>query len=228
MEDAEGGGGWAKHFRAFMMSAPEGTNLLNADNWTFSNRVASSTNWLNKTFGGWLEGNAAVTPQGEIVNILRVECPRGGKAAIIHISDDGTDASFDPSDGFVDLPGGAKKFSIRFDPLSRRYWSLTNWIPEKERSARVAGGVRNTLALICSPDLRQWKVRSTLLYNRDQAKHGFQYVDWLFDGPDVIAVSRTAFDDGIGGAHNYHDANYFTFHRIVDFRNREVDSPPLD
>jgi hypothetical protein len=228
MEDAEGGGGWAEHFRAFMMSAAEDANLLDAANWTFSNRVASKTDWLDGTFGGWLEGNAVVTREGRIVNILRVDCPPGGKGAVIQISDDGTVASFDPADGLVDLPGGAKKFSIRFDPVSKQYWSLTNWIPKKERSGRGAGSVRNTLALVCSPDLKEWTVRSVLLYNPDQSQHGFQYVDWLFDGPDIIAVSRTAFDDGIGGAHNFHDANYFTFHRIADFRDRQMDDPPLD
>ena len=34
----------------------------------------------------------------------------------------------------------------------------------------------------------------------------------------LIAVSRTAFDDNVGGSHNQHDANYFTFHRIKNFR----------
>ena len=45
---------------------------------------------------------------------------------------------------------------------------------------------------------------------------------------DIIAVSRTGFDDGLGGAHKAHDANYFTFHRIKDFRKRTLDDPPLN
>ncbi len=56
--------------------------------------------------------------------------------------------------------------------------------------------------------------------------HGFQYVDWKFEGEDLIAVSRTAFDDGLGGAANYHDANFITFHRVCNFRinfNRETE-----
>ena len=36
--------------------------------------------------------------------------------------------------------------------------------------------------------------------------------------------SRTAYDDGLGGAHNAHDANYLTFHRIADFR-KSLPSP---
>ena len=39
-------------------------------------------------------------------------------------------------------------------------------------------------------------------------------MDWLFEGDDIIAVSRTAFNN----ANNAHDANYFTFHRIHNFR----------
>jgi hypothetical protein len=44
-------------------------------------------------------------------------------------------------------------------------------------------------------------------------------VDWQIDGEDIIAVSRTAFDDGQGGAHSGHDANFLTFHRFKSFRN---------
>ena len=45
-------------------------------------------------------------------------------------------------------------------------------------------------------------------------------MDWLFDGDDIIAACRTAYDDGLGGAHNNHDANYLTFHRIANFRTK--------
>jgi len=48
---------------------------------------------------------------------------------------------------------------------------------------------------------------------------GFQYVDWLFEDEDIIAVVRTAFDEADGTpAHNMHDANWLTFHRIEQFR----------
>ena len=61
-----------------------------------------------------------------------------------------------------------------------------------------------------------------------QQRHGFQYVDWLFDGDDLVVVSRTAFDDAEGGAHNYHDANYLTFHRVKDFRSRSMADSCVD
>lgn len=222
MEDAMGGGGWAKHFRAFMMSAPVHADLLRADSWTFSNRLAHHPEWLDGKFGGWLEGNAVVTPEGRIVNILRVDYrEHPEKAAIIHISEDGTRATFAPQAGFIDFPGGCKKFTIRYDPSSRLYWSLSNYVPEKHRSFPVERA-RNTLALVCSRDLRHWEVRAILLYHPDPEKHAFQYVDWLIEGKDLIAVSRTAYDDGMGGAHNQHDANFLTFHRFRDFRQRKT------
>ncbi|HEY8504979.1 MAG TPA: sialidase family protein [Gemmataceae bacterium] len=218
MEDAMGPGGWGSHFRAFVMSAPEDADLLEAKNWTVSNRVARNPDWLGGTFRGWLEGNAVVAPDGEVVNVLRVHNPpEGGKAAVMEVSADGRRVTFDPEKGFIDFPGGAKKFTIRFDPVSQHYWTLANWVPPRHRS-KDPSRVRNTLALARSPALRDWEVRCVLLYHPDTARHGFQYVDWLFDGDDLIAVCRTAHDDGEGGAHNQHDANYMTFHRFPRFR----------
>ncbi len=227
MEDAMGPGGWGKHFNAFMMSVPEDADLLKADNWIVSNRIGRDPAWLDGKFGGWLEGNAVVTPEGHIVNILRVDYkPDGGKAAIIRISDDGRKATFDPETGFIDFPGGCKKFTIRFDPVSKRYWTLSNPILPRHKDPNP-GRVRNALALMCSENLRDWTIRCVVLYHPDVDKHGFQYVDWLFEGDDIIAASRTAFGEGANAAHRQHDANYLTFHRFKDFRNLTMaDSAP--
>jgi len=119
----------------------------------------------------------------------------------------------------VDFPGGAKKFTIRFDPKSNKYWAVASIIPENQGLTTRPGGVRNTLALTVSPDLRHWSGHAVLLRHPDVKQHGFQYVDWQFDGDDIIAVCRTAFDDDTGGAHNNHDANFLTFHRWKKFRD---------
>lgn len=220
MEDAMGPDGWGRRFNSFMMSAPEHADLLCAANWRSSNRLAGNTNWLGGAFGGWLEGNAVVSPEGEIVNILRVDtpsCPE--KAAIVRISPDGLSASFDPEKGFIDFPGGAKKFTIRFDVESRLYFALASIARKPWDATAKPASVRNTLALICSSDLRHWKVKQILLEHPDVTKFGFQYADWLIEDRDIIAVCRTAYEDGLGGAHNYHDANFLTFHRFKNFRN---------
>lgn len=228
MEDTMGPGGWGHHFRAFMMSAPVDVDLLKATSWTCSNRLGRDPSWLDGRFGGWLEGNAVATPDGQMVNILRVDDRKlGGQAAVIRISEAGRVATFDPTDGFVDFPGANSKFTLRFDPESRLYWSLTNYVPSLYEG-RNKGGIRNTLALIASPDLVHWEVRAVPLFHPDPSKHAFQYPDWQFDGDDIIVASRTAYDDGLGGAHSFHDANYLTFHRIRRFRELTLkDAHPL-
>src|SRR5690606_6166817 len=118
---------------------------------------------------------------------------------------------------------GSKKFAIRFDEKSNRYWTLSNIIPEefrKQYPERNPAGFRNTLALMSSDDLVNWQTHEIILQHADVLNHGFQYVDWLFEGEDMIVVSRTAYDDGNEQAHNNHDANFLTFHRITDFRKK--------
>ncbi len=227
-EDAMGGTNWGERYRVGMLSAPVDADLLDAANWTSTSFLPSERTWNGGDMGGWLEGNAVLTREGRVVNVLRVEtrnCPE--KAAMLRISPDGKLASFDPAKGFINFPGGAKKFTIRFDAKSDLYWSVASVVLPRLQKAGRPGGIRNALALTCSPNLLHWTERCTLLYHPDLGKHGFQYVDWQFDGDDIIAACRTAYDDGLGGANNYHDANYLTFHRIANFRTKTpADSVP--
>ena len=210
---------WGSNFRCFMMSAPLDADLLDARAWRSSNRLAGSPGWLGGRFGGWLEGNAVRGPDGAMLDILRVDYRVGDteKAALVQVSPDGSEASFDAAAGFVDFPGGCKKFTIRFDEPSGRYWSLSNHVPERWRGHNPERA-RNTLALVSSADLREWRVERIVLQHPEIERHGFQYVDWLPAGDDLLAVSRTAADDAEGGAHNQHDANFLTFHRVAGFR----------
>ncbi len=208
MEDRYPPKGWASNLRSFVMSAPIDADLLRADSWTMSNRLSFDQQWPGKA---WLEGNIVITPQNKLVNILRVESKDEEIAAIVRISEDGKIVSFDPDKDFIHFFGGSNKFAIRYDRLTRRYWSLVN----KQRNPTA---YRNILTLVSSGDLRNWKVESIILRHHDSEKHAFQYIDLLFEGQDIIAVSRTAYDDGLGGAHTAHDANYITFHRIRNFR----------
>lgn len=232
-EDASNGDRWGERYSAGVLSIPVDVDLLKADNWTFSNFIPRNPEWLDGKFGGWLEGNVVATREGNLVNILRVavpECPE--KAAIVTVSDDGKTISFDPDGGFINFPGGAKKFTIHFDDSSDTYWSLATVVLQQHQGEGNPGSIRNALALTCSPDLYSWEVRCILLYHPDVAAHGFQYVDWLIEENDIIAVCRTAYDDGIGGARNNHDANFLTFHRFANFRTLQPEdsfpnSPPI-
>jgi hypothetical protein len=228
-EDVMGPGGWGSSFRSFMLSAPADADLLGATNWTASNRLGRDPAWLDGRFGGWLEGNAVPSPSGGIVNLLRADFrdPQE-KAALIEIDADGTVATFDPARGFVGFPGGCKKFTVRRDPRPEGgYWSLSNFIPPSQVGGNVER-TRNTLALLHSPNLRNWEVTCVLLHHPDRVNHGFQYADWQFDGDDLIAAVRTAFDDEHGGAHGCHDANFITFHRWPRFRELRPADGVLD
>jgi hypothetical protein len=204
---------------AGMISVPVAADLLAATNWTFSNFIPHDRGWNGGDMAEWIEGNAVVGPGGQVVDVLRVGTARlPEKAAVVSVSPDGREAAFDPATGFIDFPGGAKKFTIRADPRGDGYWTLASIDEGTAATGRGPGDVRNTLALMRSADLRRWTAQAVVLHHPDAARHGFQYVDWQFEGEDLIAACRTAYDDGAGGAHSFHDANFLTFHRLPGFR----------
>ncbi|MDB4582477.1 glycoside hydrolase [Draconibacterium sp.] len=202
-----------------VISAPIDADLLNAANWTATNYLPYDSTYLEGKFNNWLEGNVVITPNGEMVNMLRVATSEKGRelAAVVNITEDGEKVSFDPTTGFMDFVGGAVKFSVRYDQKSKLYWTISNMVDD-EYAYMDAAKVRNKLVLKSSSDLKKWNINQVLLYHPEVKYHGFQYIDWQFDGKDIIFLSRTAYDDEFGGAHNYHDANYITFHRIINFR----------
>jgi len=196
-------------FEALVLSAPKRADLLNPGSWTLSARLPYPAT-LAPEGKHWLEGNIVKTAEGSLVNILRVDNIE--KAAIVRLHQG--KLAFDK---LVEFPGGAKKFTIRYHRKSRRYWTLSNPAPA---GATGPASIRNTLALMSSPDLAQWTVERIIASHPDPLKHAFQYPDWQFDGGDIIAAVRTAFDDDEGGAPRAHDANYLTFHRIENFREK--------
>ncbi|MGD8464730.1 MAG: sialidase family protein [Anaerolineae bacterium] len=193
-------------FEALVMSAPLDAELLAARSWRFSQHLPKQEGFC------WLEGNVLLDPDGKVVNALRTNDGGDDKAAVVSVSGDGRQLSFDREVGFIDMPGGGSKFTIRYDPRTARYWSIVN----KQTNPAA---YRNNLVLTSSADLRNWNVETPLLRHADAQNHAWQYVDWQFEGEDIVFVSRTAFDDGLGGAQSAHDANYLTFHRIKDFRD---------
>lgn len=76
--------------------------------------------------------------------------------------------------------------------------------------------VRNCQSLLRSKDMSHWEVVKHLLDYRDQDPQqvGVQYTDFIFEGDDMLYLTRTA----LNGAHSFHDANYSVFHRLKNFR----------
>lgn len=206
-------------YGALIISADLDKDLLRADSWTMSNTLPADSSHLDGEMRGWLEGNAVVGPDGDILNVMRVHVWPGTPeyAAILHVTDDGSRITFADSD-YVPFAGGAKKFTIRYDARSGRYWTLSNDVlPDFESD--YPASVRNSLVLMSSPDLREWTKHRRVLYHSDVKRHAFQYVDWVVEADDIVFVSRTSYDDETGGAASAHDANFLTFHRIRSFRN---------
>jgi hypothetical protein len=204
---------WPRSFEASMFWADADTDLLRADSW----RATAHHSFPSEDSGiGWLEGNPVVTPDGQLVNMLRVHLrDETERAAILAIRQPETEPVLDPSPEFVPLNGASKKFHVGFDEVTGRYMTLVN-IVDGVPSAPAA--VRNRLALASSTDLRSWDYHVVLLANEDATRHGFQYASWIIEGDDLLFVSRTAHDDELGGAPNFHDANFLTFHRLRRFR----------
>jgi hypothetical protein len=238
-------------FGAFVLSAPEAADLLDATNWTRTNQITHRREWLNTRNAEWLEGNVVVAPGGELVDILRVEShpaigadfslpepnahiPRFEVAAMLRLSADGRSVRFDPARDYIHFVGSEAKFTIRYDERSRRYWSIGSKITNPHSGYAwlyTPHHQRNVLALTSSADLHTWEERCRLLrfregrvVTKDESRVCFQYVDWQFDGDDLIAVCRLAWN-GL----NYHDANFITFHRVKNFRTLTLadSAPPL-
>lgn len=241
----------SRDFHALVISAPVGADLLKATSWTRSNSIRFDENWINAKRANWLEGNLVVAPNGKLVDFMRLETwlgkgqkyelegsaagkPRHEVAAVISVSDDGKKVSFEnkPSE-YVLFPGAETKFTIRYDSLSKSYWTAVNKITNFDKTSTESFNgnwhQRNLLALYSSKDLKKWEEKYHIVkWNTGTPLNtwdvfGFQYADWQFEGDDIILVSRTSWY----GA-RYHDANMMTFHRIKNFRNAKLSDSPVD
>ncbi len=213
---------WGTGFQSCVISAPETADLLDASNWTISNKLSFDPACLpesmkDATRPGWLEGNVVVTPDGELVNILRFNsAPHVDKAAIVTVHNNGQCIAFDPKTGFIDFPGGMTKFTIRRDPETGLYLSFVNNNTNPQTPSQ-----RNVLSLFVSKDLHTWQFVKCLLEDdtglssEDSIRlTGFQYVDWQFDTNNIIYIVRTAYR----GAIRFHDANRITFHILRNYK----------
>ena len=213
--------------KPFMLSAPVNSDLLNASNWTLTNTVATTSYYIGSVrITSMGEGNAVVGPDGKVVDVIRSDCNTSSAYATILHTSGTTGLSYNSSTDWINMPGGGKKFTIRYDEVSGLYWSLTNphFDEEVTNIGMYSGGMspglkRNRLVLISSPDLRNWTVKRTILYDKDPFFHGFQYADWVIDGDDLAVVVRAAYPEKSGLPKRQHDANKFIFVKVPSFRD---------
>lgn len=199
---------------AGVVSVGVDTDLMDPDNWAVTPFLPYDPQWPGAIRGGKpgvLEGNVVVGPDGQLYNVLRYHTRDGhpdyGRAVILRVDADNPRAPLQ-FHKIVDFPGSMSKFTIHFDPQTQLYYALVNRVTTDNVSQR------NILTLTSSPDLEHWTIRRDVLnyedngYPEDMTKVGFQYVDWFFEGSNILALSRTA----LNGAYNFHNANHITFH----------------
>ena len=210
-------GAWASGYHAPMvMSAPIGSDLLDPDNWSYSDPIKYDPNWKGVPKGesnGNIEGSL-VEIEGKLYNIMRYSMDKlerkYGLVIAYKVNTEEPERSLE-YDHCIEFPGNNSKFMIKRDSVSGTYYSLVTRIYDGEKI-----WARNLLSLMRSVDCEKWElVRDEIdMRETDSKMIGFQYVDFEIEGDDIIYLCRTA----INGAHNFHDANYSTFHRIKNFR----------
>ena len=203
---------------AMVMSCDVNDDLLVSENWSFSEPLKYNSEWEGTVKNGWaagtIEGTLSLSPKGELMNIMRYNIMEGeplyGLVLAYKVNTEDYDAPLEYSHS-IKMPCNNAKFIIKYDDASKKYYSIVCRIDCEERAFG-----RNLLSLMSSADLENWDVVCDLIDKRDEdmKKVGFQYVDFEFEGDDIIFLCRTS----INGAHDYHDANYSTFHRIENFR----------
>jgi hypothetical protein len=196
---------------AMVMSAPVDADLLDPESWSFTEPVkfdhfAPELEQLPMNTMT-IEGCVTPAPDGKLYNIMRFGMEN--KVLAYEIDQNDHDAPLKYSH-LISMPTAWSKFMIKKDTVSGKYYSIVT------RSGDNDPHFRNVLSLAVSDDMISWHIVTNLLDygNCDKMKVGFQYVDFYFEGNDIIYLCRT----GINNPNNYHDSNYQTFHRIKHFR----------
>ena len=209
-------GNWAnKEFghAAMVMSCNVDDDLLIAENWSFTEPVkfdhfAPEIADLEKPVMT-IEGTLVLDPEGTLLNIMRFGKRDHNLAYEVNTKNHEAPLKYH---SLKKIGVTYSKFMIKFDDISKKYYTVAS-----KTHDGCPDYARNYLVLMSSPDLENWKIEKDLYDFRhmDAEKVGLQYVDFSFDGDDIIYLCRTA----INAAASFHDSNYSTFHRIENFRN---------
>ena len=201
---------------AMVMSCDENDDLLIPENWSFSAPVKFSPfvpelqELPSNTMS--IEGTLVISPEEQLLNIMRFGKYNTALVYEVNTADHDAPLSFSH---LMEFPANYSKFMIKPDPQSNSYYTVATRVYSPEKK-----GARNLLSLMRSRNLQHWEVVTDLMdFRNEDDKHiGFQYVDFEIEGDDIIFLCRTA----MNGAHNFHNTNYSTFHRIKRFRELVV------
>ena len=211
-------GSWGSRFHAAtVISCDCDDDLLDYASWAIPHPVKYDKTIQNTVVGDadHIEGTLVVSPENELLNIMRFQMgsctPNHGYAIVYKVN---TEEHTKPLEfvRMMEFPANHSKFMIKWDEVSGKYYTIASRITDN-----VLVYSRNLLSFMSSADLVKWDVVCDLVDERDKDPFyiGFQYVDFIIEGDDIIWLCRTAQN----GAENYHNSNYITFHKIKDFRN---------
>ncbi len=214
-------GSWKPNegYRIGVLSVSEDADLLESENWTVSDFTAYDPSWPGSPVGGnitILEGSIFVAGDGKLVNLARMQLDKGsvpayGKACVLEIDENDLEAA-PKFHSIIDMPTGANsRTHVLMDPETGKYWAIGNLVTDDDPYSK-----RSRLALSVSEDGYHWRVAKVLLdYSHlNPEEVGFQYTSFIFDGEDILYLTRTSFN----GADSFHNANCQTFGVVEDFR----------
>lgn len=206
-------GSWGRGFHAAMvMSAPLGSDLLDADSWSFSEPVKYDPDWPGLPKGespGNIEGNLVVI-EGKLYNVMRYQMEKLERnCGLVMAYEVDTKNPENPLtfSHCIEFPGNHAKFEIKYDERTKKYYSLISRIWEPE-----AYWKRCLFSLMASDDCEHWEVLEDIMdmRNENPKKFGFQYTDFIIESDRLLYLCRTA----MNGAESYHNSNYIIFDTI--------------
>jgi hypothetical protein len=160
------------------LSSLTSADPLLAASWSSPGGFPASTNsWLpgtgfNTTDNFIGEGQISHSPGEGLVILPKVRLL--SYTALARVNPVSGLVSFDPDRDFIPLPGGEKKFGVRYDPVSGKYFLLSNPILPADAGSTLARDlIRNTAAVFSSTDLRSWKLEKIFLYTANIGYEGF-------------------------------------------------------
>ena len=212
-------GSWGVGTHAAMVgSFPDGADPLDVSVWSFSEPVPYDPTWPGVGEGpspGTIEGTLVVFPDGKLYNVMRYHMgatkQKFGLVLAYRVNTEDPESPL-VYDHAIPLPGNHSKFMIRYDEVTKTYYTVICRITDP-----AVLNDRRLLSLMRSKDCENWELVYDLIDKRDEdpEEFGFQYPDFFFEGDDILLLCRTAMHKPI----NFHDANYSTFHRIRNFRD---------
>ena len=195
---------------AFVLMANENSDILNPKNWTRSGTYSNKA--INPN-----ESSAVVGPDGHVWVTSRSDTYKVDDVFLMRLDDNNNLVPYTGSaaTSMISLPTTPSKFTCRYDEKTGYYYALTSPSVTDEYYMQ-----RNYLALVVSKDLVNWEICEMVLSDREIynevvsiSQHAFQYVDWIFDGDDILFSVREAAEK----SHNWHESNMITFYRIENY-----------